>query len=85
MSGLAGHDGVCDWRCPALRPAFARTMLRWRGTIVQAGSEGKAVIGLLLIELGLLIASGLDKHLEAVFVAGSPAWLTELTPLFSPR
>ena len=33
----------------------------------------------LLIAVGVLIASGLDKRLETLLVQNSPTWLTELT------
>jgi cytochrome c-type biogenesis protein len=40
---------------------------------------GKTLLGLLLVAVGLLVATNLDKRLEAVLVDASPAWLTELT------
>jgi cytochrome c-type biogenesis protein len=58
------------------------TMLRWRGTMLGAGQGGKLVVGGLLVVLGVLIFSGLDKSLEAYLVEQSPAWLTRLTTRF---
>jgi len=55
------------------------TLMRWRGRLLDAGKTGKAALGGLLIVVGLLIVSGLDKRLEAVLVEASPAWLTEIT------
>jgi cytochrome c-type biogenesis protein len=55
------------------------TLIRWRGRLLEAGKTGKVVLGGLLIVVGLLIVSGLDKRLEAVLVDASPAWLTEIT------
>ncbi len=55
------------------------TLVRWRGRLLEAGKSGKVVLGGLLIVIGLLIVSGLDKRLEAVLVEASPAWLTEIT------
>jgi cytochrome c biogenesis protein CcdA len=55
------------------------TLMRWRGRLLDAGKTGKAALGGLLIAVGLLIVSGLDKRLEAVLVEASPAWLTEIT------
>ena len=55
------------------------TLIRWRGRLLEAGKRGKVVLGGLLIVIGLLIVSGLDKRLEAVLVEASPAWLTEIT------
>jgi cytochrome c biogenesis protein CcdA len=55
------------------------TLMRWRGRLLDAGKTGKAALGGLLIVMGLLIISGLDKRLEAVLVEASPAWITEIT------
>jgi cytochrome c biogenesis protein CcdA len=57
-------------------------LLRWRNRLMGAGKNGKALFGGLLILLGALILTGLDKQLEAWLVAASPAWLTELTTRF---
>ena len=54
----------------------------WRSRLLAAGSGGKALMGALLIAVGLLVLSGLDKRLEAFLVDASPAWLTELTTRF---
>jgi cytochrome c biogenesis protein CcdA len=58
------------------------TLTRWRDHLLSAGRGGKALMGALLLAVGLLILSGLDKRLEAVLVEASPAWLTELTTRF---
>jgi hypothetical protein len=55
---------------------------RWRGRLMEAGKEGKALLGALLIAIGLLVATGLDKRLETLLVDASPAWLTRLTTQF---
>jgi cytochrome c biogenesis protein CcdA len=55
------------------------TLMRWRGTLMDAGKGGKIVLGAMLVAIGLLIASGLDKQLETLLVNASPAWLTEIT------
>lgn len=57
-------------------------LMRWRDRMLSAGRSGKAALGALLVALGLLIVSGLDKRVEAVLVDVSPAWLTELTTRF---
>jgi cytochrome c biogenesis protein CcdA len=57
-------------------------MLGWRNRLMRAGKGGKTVLGLLLLGLGLMIATGLDKRLEAYVVAISPDWLTDLTTRF---
>jgi cytochrome c-type biogenesis protein len=54
-------------------------LLRWRGRLMGAGSGGKMLLGGLLIAIGVLVASGLDKRLETLLVDASPAWLTRLT------
>jgi cytochrome c biogenesis protein CcdA len=55
------------------------TLLRWRGRLMEAGKGGKMLLGGLLVVLGLVIATGLDKRLETMLVDASPDWLTELT------
>jgi cytochrome c biogenesis protein CcdA len=57
-------------------------MLGWRGRLLNAGKTGKMALGGLLLALGLMIASGLDKRIETILVDLSPAWLTELTTRF---
>ncbi len=57
-------------------------MQRWRGRLMEAGRGGKTLLGVLLLAVGLLIASGLDKRLEAALVDASPDWLTNLTTRF---
>jgi cytochrome c biogenesis protein CcdA len=57
-------------------------MQRWRSRLMETGKTGKTLLGLLLIAVGLLVATNLDKRLEAILVDASPAWLTELTTRF---
>jgi cytochrome c-type biogenesis protein len=57
-------------------------LLRWRSRLLAAGSGGKIAMGVLLIAVGVLILTGLDKRLEAALVQASPAWLTDLTTRF---
>jgi len=54
-------------------------IMRWRGRLMEAGKGGKMLLGVLLIAVGLLVATGVDKRLEAFLVDASPQWLTELT------
>jgi len=49
---------------------------------MEAGKGGKALLGALLIAIGLLVATGVDKRLETLLVDASPAWLTRLTTQF---
>lgn len=57
-------------------------MLNLRGRLMNAGGPMKAALGLLLVVVGLLVVTGLDKHVEAALVAASPDWLTRLTTRF---
>jgi cytochrome c biogenesis protein CcdA len=57
-------------------------MQRWRDRLVAAGSGGKMAMGALLVVVGVLILSGLDKRFEAALVEASPDWLTALTTRF---
>jgi hypothetical protein len=56
--------------------------MRWRGRLMEGGKAGKAVLGLVLVAVGLLVATNLDKRLEAILVDASPDWLTQLTTRF---
>ncbi len=55
---------------------------RWRGRLMEVGKGGKALLGGLLVAIGLIVATGLDKQLETILVDASPAWLTRLTTQF---
>lgn len=55
------------------------TMMKLRGRLMNAGSQGKAVLGGVLLVFGLAILTGWDKQFEAWAVQASPAWLTDLT------
>jgi cytochrome c-type biogenesis protein len=60
--------------------AFSRAgFTRVRGRLLLAGRYGKQLFGLVTLCLGLLIASGADRALEAWILDRSPAWLTALT------
>ncbi len=64
----------------ALLGALTRkTMMAWRDRLIVGGKGAKAVFGIILIALGLLIVSGRDKSVETALVAASPQWLTEIT------
>jgi cytochrome c-type biogenesis protein len=54
----------------------------WRSRLLNAGKAGKMALGGLLVVLGLMIVSGLDKRIETLLVDLSPAWLTHLTTRF---
>ena len=58
------------------------TLVRIRGRLLSAGLIGKKILGVVLVGLGMLIATGLDQHLQAWILDRSPAWLTALTTRF---
>ena len=55
---------------------------RNRNRMLGAGKWLKGVFGAILVAIGLLILTGIDKQLEARLVEMSPAWLTALTTQF---
>jgi cytochrome c-type biogenesis protein len=62
--------------------ASRQAIARWRVTLMAGGRRAKTALGVLLVALGLLIVSGLDKRVETALVDASPQWLTELTTRF---
>jgi cytochrome c-type biogenesis protein len=58
------------------------TMAGWRNRLVSAGNFARAGLGILLIAIGALAITRLDKSIETVLVAASPQWLTDLTTRF---
>jgi hypothetical protein len=59
-----------------------QALMRWRDSLIQSGKGAKVALGVILIGVGVLIATGYDKRVEAALVKASPAWLTELTTRF---
>jgi cytochrome c biogenesis protein CcdA len=57
-------------------------MMRWRGRMMETGKVGKTLLGVLLVTVGLLVATNADKRLETILVDASPDWLTQLTTRF---
>lgn len=66
----------------ALAYASRSAMSRMRGSLMQAGKRGKAVLGAAMIAIAVFIVSGIDKPVEAWLVEHSPDWLTQLTTRF---
>ena len=66
----------------ALGFASRQAMARWRNRLMTGGKGAKMVLGLLLVVVGLSIATGFDKTIETALVAASPQWLTDLTTRF---
>jgi cytochrome c-type biogenesis protein len=57
-------------------------MMRWRHRLAGAGQSARAGLGALLIAMGALVLTGLDKSIETMLVNASPQWLTDLTTRF---
>ena len=63
--------------------SLSRTrMIAIRGRLLSAGQYGKQVFGVVMVGIGILIATGTDKALETWILDRSPQWLTELTTRF---
>jgi len=58
------------------------SMMKIRGRLLTAGKFGKQVFGLIMLVLGVLIATGADKSLEAWILDRTPDWLTAVTTKF---
>jgi cytochrome c-type biogenesis protein len=58
------------------------TLVRVRGRLLRTGRFGKQALGLVMLCLGTLIATGTDKLLEAWILDQTPQWLTALTTRF---
>lgn len=56
-----------------------QAMMGVRGKLFTAGKIGKRILGAILLIVGLLIITGLDKQFETLIVAASPDWLISLT------
>ena len=57
-------------------------MARWRARLMGTGRMGKSVMGALLVTVGILILTGMDKALETAFLDQAPDWLVQLTTRF---
>ncbi|MBY6210618.1 sulfite exporter TauE/SafE family protein [Microbulbifer agarilyticus] len=55
-----------------------RLLNRWRGGIMTNGERAKKVLGVLLLVLGVMVLSGLDKVLEAFALGILPDWALSL-------
>ena len=53
-----------------------------RQSLFSTSRIGKKIMGTILLLVGILIVSGLDKRVEAYLVDISPDWLTKLTTQF---
>jgi cytochrome c-type biogenesis protein len=57
-------------------------LVRMRGTMLSSGKSAKMAMGVLLLLIGVPIASGYDRQIETLLVDASPEWLTQLTTRF---
>jgi cytochrome c biogenesis protein CcdA len=58
------------------------SLMKVRGRLLSAGHYGKQVLGLVMLILGVLIATGMDKSVEAWILDRTPDWLTAMTTRF---
>ena len=58
------------------------TLMQVRGRLLSAGKYGKQLLGLVMLGLGALIATGMDKSVEAWVLDRTPEWLTAVTTRF---
>lgn len=56
-----------------------QTMMKFRDKMLVGGSAGKKILGILLLTLGLMIVTGLDKKFETAVLNITPDWLVQLT------
>ena len=66
----------------ALGMCSRQSLLRWRNQVLAAGYGVTMALGLLLVAVGALVLSGVDKTVETALVNASPQWLTHLTTRF---
>ena len=52
---------------------------RWRQQILSVGQSVRVALGVVLVVMGILVLTGVDKRVEAALVDASPQWLTDLT------
>lgn len=57
-------------------------LMRWRARLMETGRGAKAILGVLLVVIGLAVVSGVDKRVETQLVDASPDWLTAITTRF---
>ncbi len=62
---------------------LSRSALRCAGPLLRrAGRAGRLVLGAVALIFAALVLTGADHRIEAVLVAASPSWLTDLTTRF---
>jgi len=58
------------------------SLTKVRGRLLNAGKYGKQLLGIVMLSLGVLIATGADKSVEAWILDRTPDWLTAVTTRF---
>ena len=48
----------------------------------QAGAHARMLFAIVLVAIGVIVVTGLDKQIETLAVNESPQWLTDLTTRF---
>jgi cytochrome c-type biogenesis protein len=56
-----------------------QAMQRFRSRLLVAGSFGKKLLGSVLVLVGLIVVTGMDKVFEAWILTHAPVWLSDLT------
>lgn len=59
-----------------------RAVSGMRSAMARTGYVGRRLLGLMLVVVGVAIATGLDKRAEAALLSIMPAWLLDLTTRF---
>jgi cytochrome c biogenesis protein CcdA len=57
-------------------------LLRWRARLILGGAHARMLFGIVLVAIGIIVVTGLDKRIETLAVNESPQWLTDLTTRF---
>ncbi|MFW5972787.1 MAG: cytochrome c biogenesis protein CcdA, partial [Bacteroidota bacterium] len=52
-----------------------RLLARWRPGLMSGGGMGKKIVGWMLLLLGVLVLTGVDKILEAAAIRMLPEWV----------
>jgi cytochrome c biogenesis protein CcdA len=58
------------------------SLMKVRGRLLNTAKYGKQLFGLVMLVLGILIATGVDKSVESWILDRSPDWLTRITTRF---
>jgi cytochrome c biogenesis protein CcdA len=57
-------------------------LLRWRTRLISGGAHARMLFAIVLVAIGVIVVTGLDKQIETLAVNESPQWLTDLTTRF---